>query len=484
MTEKRGAAWRLGAWLGALACTLLAAGCTVGPRYQRPSVQTPGAFKEPPPAGWKNAAPSDDISKGDWWAIFKDPDLAALENEAIKKNQTVKAALSRVDQARAIARLTRADLFPSVGFDPSAIRSLESANRPLAPPSPAVAFTSNTFTLPLDVSYEVDLWGRVRRSVESARATAQASAADYENILLSLEGEVAQDYFYLRYVDADRAILRNNIQLLEKTLALVRVRHDGGVASGLDVSEAETLLATTQADYAGLARQRAQYEHALAVLLGRPAAEFSLPEAPFALEPPVIPAGLPSDLLERRPDVAGAKRQMAALNAQIGVARAAFFPQLSLTGSAGYQSANLATLVNLPSAAWSVGAALAAPIYEGGRLKANLERARAAFEESEANYRQQVLVAFREVEDSLSDLHVLEDQEEAQERAVQSAQSTADISTSRYKEGLANYLEVIDAQRTVLQNQRLVAQIREQRLAASVQLIKALGGGWKDRMVP
>jgi NodT family efflux transporter outer membrane factor (OMF) lipoprotein len=468
----------------ALACVLALAGCSVGPKYQRPSVQAPGAFKEQPPPGWKNAAPSDAIAKGDWWQIFGDAALSGLETQAVKENQTVKAALSRVEQARAAARVTRADLFPTVSGNPSVGRARESGNRPLPPGTPPTAFAANDILLPLDLSYELDLWGRVRRSVESARATAEASAADYENALLLLEAEVAQDYFYLRYVDADRAILRDNIQLLERALALVRVRHDGGVASGLDVSEAETLLATTEADYAGLARQRAQYEHALALLLGKPPADFALPEAPITAEPPPIPPGLPSDLLERRPDIAEAERRMVAQNAQIGVARAAYFPQLSLTGSAGYESTGLASLFSLPSAMWSVAAALTAPMYEAGRLKANVEVARAAYAESEANYRQQVLVAFQEVEDSLSDSRVLEEQEIAQERAVESAERTAAISTARYREGLANYLEVIDAERTVLQNQQLVAQIHEQRLAASVQLIKALGGGWQARKIP
>jgi len=282
-------------------------------------------------------------------------------------------------------------------------------------------------------------------------------------------------------VDTDREILKGNIDLLEKALKLTQARHSGGVASGLDVSEAETLLATIQAQFVGLGVQRAQFEHALALLVGKPASEFTIPENPLVLEPPQIPVGLPSDLLERRPDIAESERLMASANAQIGVARAAFFPSLSLTGtSVGYQTDNIAQLFNLSSAVWAAMAGASQPLFEGGRLTANLARARAAYDENVANYREQVLTGFKEVEDGLAGLRVLEDQEATQNRAVVAARKTAEISTARYKEGLANYLEVIDAQRTVLDNEVLSAQLREYRLLTTVQLIKALGGGWQD----
>lgn len=466
-------------------CLVMSAGllaaCVVGPNYHRPAVETPSAWKEAPPAGWKNATPHEEISKGSWWSVFGDPELDRLETEATTANPSLQAAVARLEQARAAARVTRADLRPAVALDPSVVPSRQSGNRPVPPPVHANPFTSTTFSLPFDASYEADVWGRARRSLESSQAVAQASAADYENLLLTLRSEVAQDYFYIRYLDDDRAILRDNIELLKRALQLTEVRHAGGAASGLDVSEAKTLLAATEAQYAGTARDRAQFEHALAVMVGKPPAEFTLAEAPPArgVAPPAIPAGLPSDLLERRPDIAGAERLMASANAGIGVARSAFFPTIGLTAGAGYVSSDLIKLFNLPSAAWSLGASAAAPLYEGGRLKANLERAQAAYAESVANYRQQVLTAFQEVEDGVSGLRALEEQQAAQAKAVDSALQTAGISTARYKEGLANYLEVIEAQRAVLDNQRLDAQIRELRLAITLQLIKALGGGWE-----
>lgn len=471
------------AGLAGVFAALFICGCTVGPNYKRPSVEVPSSYKEPPPQGWKEAAPHDEIAKGNWWEAFGDSQLNDLETQALASNQTLQAAVARVIQARASVRVTRADLFPAVNVDPSAGRARQSGTRPNPPGFVGAAFTANTITLPLDVSYEVDLWGRVRRSVESARAQAQASQADYENILLTLKSDVAQNYFSLRYVDVDRRILSDNIELLKKALDLTQTRHSGGVASGLDVSEAETLLATTQATYAGLGLQRAQFEHALAVLVGKPAAEFSIPEKPQALEPPAIPPGLPSDLLERRPDIARAERVMASANAQIGVARAAFFPSLNLTGSAGYLSDDLVKLFNVSSTIWSVAAGAAQPLYAGGRISANYERSKAAYDESAADYRQQVLLAFQEVEDGLSGLRVLEEQEAAQNKAVESSRKTVDISTARYKEGLANFLEVIDAERTVLENEQESAQLRELRLLTTVQFIKALGGGWQESKI-
>jgi outer membrane protein, multidrug efflux system len=471
------------AGLAAVFVALCFSGCTVGPNYKRPSVEVPTAFKEPPPQGWKEAAPHDEIAKGNWWEAFGDPQLNDLETQALAASPTLQAAVARVTQARANVRITRAALFPTVNVAPSVARERESAVGSDAPNTINRPFTNNVITLPLDVSYEVDLWGRVRRSVESSRAQAQASQADYENILLTLKSDVAQNYFSLRYVDIDRGILSNNIELLKKALDLTEARHSGGVASGLDVSEAETLLATTQATYIGFGVQRAQFEHALAVLVGKPAAEFSVPEKKSALEPPAIPPGLPSDLLERRPDVAEAERQMASANAQIGVARAAFFPALNLTGGAGYLSDDLVKLFNVSSTIWSIAANASQPLYAGGAISANYVRARAAYDESAANYRQQVLVAFKEVEDGLSGLRILEEQEAAQNKAVDSSRKTLTISTSRYKEGLANFLEVIDAQRDVLQNEQESAQLRELRLLTTVQFIQALGGGWQESKI-
>jgi multidrug efflux system outer membrane protein len=461
-----------------------AAACTVGPNYQRPKSEVPPAFKEAPPAGWKQAQPRDEIAKGDWWVVFGDPVLNELEKQATGANQSLKAAVERVDQAKALARVTQAQLYPSVNAEPSASREHVGANAPVEPGTVRKSYALTSFTLPLDASYEVDIVGKVRRSLEASRADYQASVAAYQTVLLTLKSDLAQDYFNLRYLDADRAVLRKNIQVQQDFLDLTRHRHDGGLASGLDVAAAETQLETTKALDVGDERLRDQLEHAIAVLLGKPAAEFSLPENPLNLTPPVLPPGLPSDLLERRPDVAEAERQMAAANARIGVARAAYFPDLSLTASAGYLSSSLSNLLSGPSTAWYLTPLLSVPVFQGGRIKANYQYTQAVYREAVDNYRQQLLTAFQQVEDGLSDLRVLEAQGGAQELAVQSSQRTVDISTARYKEGLAEYLEVLTAENTLLQNQRTSAQILGLRLISSVQFINALGGGWAERPVP
>jgi outer membrane protein, multidrug efflux system len=469
---------------GLAAAAMLITGChAVGPNYARPPVETPTAFKEPPPEGWKNATPSDTIGKGNWWEIFGDPQLNDLETQAIASNQNLKAAVQRVLEARASAKTERANLYPSINADPYAQNARLSGNAPQPPGNKAVAYTANTFILPLEASYEVDLWGQIRRSIESANALAQVQQADYENVLLSLKSDVAEYYVMLRYIDRERAILQNNIDLQKKALDLAQVRHAGGVASGLDVSEAATLLNTTQGDYVGLGVQRAQFEHALAILVGRPPAAFSAPEKTLDLKPPVIPPGLPSDLLERRPDIAAAERTMDSDNALIGVARAAYFPNISLTGSGGLLSTDVSKLFTLPSLVWTAAAGATQTVYSGGRLSAGMEYARATYNESVDNYRQQVLTAFQEVEDGLSGLRILEEQATAYDKAVESAQETVDISTSRYREGLAEYIEVITAETALLTNQRTADQILEQRLLTTVQLIQALGGGWQDSKV-
>jgi len=461
-----------------------AVGCTVGPHYQRPRVEVPPAFKEPPPAGWKEAQPRDEIAKGDWWVVFGDPVLNDLEKQATGANQSLKAAVERVDQARALARIAQAQLYPAVNADPSVARAHTGANRPTQPGTVVTSYTYNTFTLPLDASYEIDIFGKVRRSLEAARADYQVSVAAYQTVLLTLKSDLAQDYFNLRYLDADRAVLGENIKVQQDFLDLTRRRFEGGLASGLDVAAAETQLDTAQALYVGDERERDQIEHAIATLLGRPASEFSLPQNPLNLAPPVLPPGLPSDLLERRPDVAEAERQMAAASARIGVARAAYFPDLSLTSSAGFLSSGLTNLLTGPSTAWFIAPLLSAPLFQGGRLKANYEYAQATYREAVDNYRQQVLGAFQQVEDGLSDLRVLAEQARAQELAVQASQHTVEISTARYKEGLAAYIEVLTAESAHLQNQRTSAQILGLRLVSSVQLINALGGGWAEQPVP
>ena len=467
-----------------LGCALALTGCLVGPNYHRPSVDAPTAWKEQPPEGWKTATPHDEIAKGNWWAVFGDPDLDKLETQAVAANLNLQAAAQRVLEARAQALATKSNLYPDVsaGFSPS--RARNSGTRIIGPNREEEStFSANTFSLPVQATYEADLWGQIRRSIESANALTQMSVADYETVLLQLKTDVASFYIMTHFIDQELIILRNNIELQQRAVDLANVRHQGGVASGLDVSAAETLLDTTEGTYVGLGVQRAQFEHALAVLLGKPPAEFSLAEKPLQTMPPALPQGVPSELLERRPDIASAERLMASNNAQIGVNRAAYYPNVTLSFAAGGLSSFLGQLLDAPSLVWSAAANATQPIYTGGRLSANMMFAQATYNESVDRYRQTVLSAFQEVEDDLSGLRVLEQQAAAYDKAVRAAQETADISTSRYREGLANYLEVITADEDLLSNQRLADAVLEQRLLTTIQLIQALGGGWQESTI-
>ena len=458
--------------LPSVAVLMVGAGCAVGPDYQRPPVEVP--------KNWKEATPRDGESRIRWWEIFDNPELDALEAQALIANETLKRAIARVEEARQIARISAADFYPTITFDPTATRQGFPVNRLTTIPQTGslLPFTSNLFTVPLDLTYEVDVWGRIRRSYEAAREEAQASAADYQTVLLTLTSDVAQNYFLLRSQDAEIALLKRTVQLRKEALDLVRYRFEGGVANQLELSQAETDWATTQAQAIALEQRRAQLEDALAVLLGKPAPDFSVPRDPLEALPPVIPAGLPSDLLERRPDVASAERLMAASNARIGVAKAAFFPAVQLTGSAGFQSTDIKSVFQWQNRMWSIGAGLFTPVFEGGRIRANYEASKAQYEQAVATYRQQVLVAFGDVEDTLAAIRVLADQAQAQDRAVTAARKTTELATLRYREGLSNYLEVVDAQRTQLDNERIAVQILGGRFASSVLLVKALGGGW------
>lgn len=458
----------LTAGLLALALT----GCTLGPNYVKPDAPAPLSFKEGAP--WSEANPQDQLAKGAWWKLYRDPALNELQDRAAAANQQLKAAVARLDQARALAGLSRAEQTPRLDLDPRAQRGRFTAEQS----GLKTGRTANSFSLPLDLSYEVDLWGRVRRSVEAATATAEASAADLETVRLSLHAEVARSYFALRALDAEIALLQRTIELRQEALFLVQTRFANGVVSELDVARAETELASTEAEKIGLSQRRGELEHALALLLGEAPANFTLAATPLDLPPLSVAPGLPSQLLERRPDVAAAERQMAAANARIGIAKTAFFPAIRLTGSAGYQSGEIASLFDWSSRAWALGPAISLPIFDGGRNSANLERAEAAHEEAVANYRQQLLVAFGEVEDGLLGLRALSEQAEVQQRAVQAAQKAAELSDKRYRAGRVSYLEVVDAQRTALQSERAAVQILGQRLQTSVLLIKALGGGW------
>ena len=467
-----------------MGCALALTGCLVGPNYHRPSVNAPTAWKEQPPDGWKTATPHDEIAKGNWWTVFGDPDLDSLETQAIAANPNLQAAAQRVLEARAQALATKSNVYPDVsaGFSPS--RARNTGTKIVGPGgSQTSVYEANLFSLPVQATYEADLWGQIRRSIESANALTQMNVAEYENVLLQLKTDVASFYIMTHYIDQELIILRNNIDLQQRAVDLANVRHQGGVASGLDVSAAEALLDTTQGTYVGLGVQRAQFEHALAVLLGRPPAEFSLAAKPLETMPPALPPGIPSELLERRPDVAAAERLMASNNAQIGVSRAAYYPNVTLSFAAGGLSSFLSQLLDVPSLVWSASANATQPIYTGGRLSANMMFAQASYNESVARYRQTVLTAFQEVEDNLSTLRVLEQQAVAYDQAVRAAQDTADISTSRYREGLANYLEVITADEELLSNQRLADAVLEQRLLTTIQLIQALGGGWQDSTI-
>ena len=463
-------------------CAVIFGGCAVGPDYQRPNpVPVPAAWKAPSP--WKAGTPRDAELKQNFWEVFADSVLNDLEQSATTNSPDAAAAFERVEQARAVARMVRADLYPGVSLDPSADRARYSPGRPVQPGATALAYTASDLQAPLDLSYELDLWGRVRRSFRAARAQAQASAADYQNVLLSLQAEVAQTYFAIRFVDLNRRVLAETVDLRQKNLSLVESLHHGGADSAVDVAQAETELASAQADLVGLALQRAQLENALAALCGQTASSFTLAETTRSYEPPAIPVGLPGDLLERRPDVAEAERAMAAASEGIGIAKAAFFPAIQLTGSAGVESAQLQDVFNWENRVWSIGPSLSLPLFEGGRNQAGLAGAKAAYLAAVAQYRSQILTAFHDVEDGLAGLRLLKEQYDDQMRAVSAAKQAAELSRLQYKEGLVSYLEVVTADRTALDNEILADGLNGQRLATTVQLIKALGGGWTAGMV-
>jgi multidrug efflux system outer membrane protein len=462
---------------GALLAILLAAGCTVGPNYHRPSATVPAKWDVTEP--FREAAPKDGISKGPWWSVFDDEDLDALEKQALDANQTLKVSVARLEQSRAQAALQVSTIFPTFGTVPSAERQRISGNRPpnsqIIPSGPV---TQNNFVLPFTVSYEVDLFGKRRRSIESVQAQYQASAADLENVRLLITAQLAGDYFTLRQVDSELHILNRTVETLQKGLQLVDSRHKGGVASGLDVAEEETLLNTTRTQATLLLEQRKQTEDAIATLVGKPAPDFHLAAKELRVAPPPINAGLPSDLLERRPDIAEAERLMAAQNAQIGVAKAAYYPSLNLFGQGGWQAADIAKLANVTSTFWAVGASVAESIFTGGARRAQVQFAQAGYDANVAQYRQTVLSAFQEVQDDLTGLLVLDQAVKSQQLAVDSARRTLDISTSRYTGGLVSYLDVVTAQQNLLTGEQQLAIIEGQRLVTSVLLVKALGGGW------
>jgi NodT family efflux transporter outer membrane factor (OMF) lipoprotein len=460
---------------------LLLAGCAVGPRYSRPTATVPPAFKELP-QNWKTAQPSDEVARGKWWEIFRDPQLNRLEEQINVSNQNIKAAEAQFRQARALVRYYRSNYYPTLTTSPSVTRSHSSGNRP-----PASQLSGKTFTdylLPGDLSYEVDVWGRVRKTVESARENAQASAADLASVNLIMHSELASDYLQMRSLDAERQLLDSTVAAYQRALELTENRYHGGVASGVDVAQAQTQLKTTLAQAMDLDVQRSQFEHAIAALIGQPASTFSLARLPLTTPPPVIPAGLPSELLERRPDIAAAERRVASANAQIGVAKAAYYPTITLGASSGFESGTPGTWLSGPSAFWAAGPAAALTLLDFGRRRAASEQAWATYDQTVANYRETVLTAFQQVEDNLSALRLLEGEAQTQNEAITAAQHSLELSTNRYKGGVTTYLEVITAQTTALSDERTAVQILGRRMTAAVNLIQALGGGWDASQLP
>jgi len=444
--------------------------CAVGPTYRRPDVPAPPAFAEGLPSGWKDAQPRDGAVKGPWWEVFADSELSALEQHVSISNQNVLAAEAQLRAAQAAVRVAGADRFPEVSVVPTATET--GAAGPLA--------SQNLYVVPVDVTWQIDLWGGIRRSVQANKASAQASAAQLGNARLLFQAELATDYFQRQGLDATRKLLEDAVASYENFVQLTQDRYEGGVASMGDVTLAQTQLETARAQLADLGVEQAQLDHAIAVLTGAAPAQFSMPTPLLASAAslPDIPVGVPSELLERRPDVAAAERQVAAANAEIGVAKSAFYPALTLTAAGSSRTAAVADLLTMPTRFWSVGAELALTLFDAGKRRAQVAVAQATYDATVANYRQTVLTGFQQVEDTLAALRVLADESAIIDRAVDAAKRSLDISTTQYRGGLTNYLQVITAQTNLLQNQRAAAEILTRRQVASVTLIQALGGGW------
>ena len=469
-------------WLVLLALAALElSGCAVGPKYPPPVVQAPPAYKEV--GDWKPAQPNDQNLGGTWWTIFQDPQLDALEQQINVSNQDLKAAEAQYRQARAVLRYYRADYYPTVTASPSATRTRVSANRP-PPNSIFNGITYNDFVLPFSVSYQADVWGRVRRNVESYREQAQASAADLATVNLSMHADLAIDYFQARSLDAQEQLLNSTVKQYEQALELNENRFHGGIASEVDVEQAKTQLQTTRAAAIDVGVLRAQYEHAVAILIGKPPAEFSLPPLPLTAPPPHIPISVPSELLERRPDIAAAETRVASANAQIGVAKSAYYPLINLGASGGFESSAISTLINGPSGLWSIGLSAVGTVFDVGRRRALNDQARAAYDFQVAAYRQNVLTGFQQVEDNLAAVRILENEAKVQDEAVAAAQNSLNLSITRYKGGVTSYLEVITAQSAALADEVTAVNILGRRMANTVLLIQALGGGWDRSSVP
>ena len=465
-------------------------GCTVGPKYVKPAVPTSASYKEEPPVSrkeldqWQPAHPGDQMSRGSWWQIFGDSELNKLEEQVAGSNESLKIADARLHEARAALRFNRASQFPTVSTSPSA-NYVKNSDFSSSFPSKIQQASKGDFVLPFDLSYEVDFWGRVRRIVAAAREEAQATAADYETAKLSLEAELAVDYFELRSADAQKSLLDDTVEAYTDNLELTKNRFKGGVAPRSDVAQAQTQLDTTRVQDTDVTVQRAEFEHAIAILIGKPPADFNLAPAPLGnYQPPGTPVGLPSELLQRRPDIAAAERRVAEANQQIGIARAAYFPTVTFNGTTGFTGSQGSNWFTWPSAFWAVGPAVAQTLFDAGRRRATSESARANYDGAVATYRQTSLIAFQEVEDNVAALRILETEAQQQDQAVASSKDSLQVFTNRYKGGVDTYLQVINAQTIELANERNSIDILRRRLDASVLLIKALGGGWNVSELP
>ena len=470
-------------WLQVLLAiaVLQLSGCAVGPKYHTPVAQTPPAYKEV--GDWKPAQPNDQNLGGNWWTIFQDPQLDALEVQVNVSNQNLKAAEAQYQQARAVLRYSRANYYPTVTAGLSASRTKTSAHRP-PPNSIFNGITDNDFVLLVDFSYQVDVWGQVRRTVESNREQAQASAADLATVNLSMHADLAIDYFQARSLDAEEQLLNSTVTEYEQALELIQSRYAGGIASEVEVEQATTQLETTRAQAVDVGVARSQFEHAIAILMGKPPADFSLPPLPLTTPPPPIPVSVPSELLERRPDIAAAERRVASANAQIGVAKAAYYPLVNLGASGGFESSVITTLLQGPSGLWSVGLSATQTLFDAGRRRAASDEAIAAYDQTVANYRETVLTGFQQVEDSVAALRILEHEAQIQERAVVAAQKYLDLAITRYKGGVTSYLEVTVAQTAALSDEVTAVNILGRRMVDAVTLVQALGGGWDRSALP
>ncbi|HVR84851.1 MAG TPA: efflux transporter outer membrane subunit [Planctomycetota bacterium] len=448
--------------------------CNVGPDYERPPVSVPN--------GYKSATPDEGGSPGltqEWWKLFHDPELTGLEEAAIRANQDLKAAIARVDQARAALQGARSGLYPSVVLNPSIERQRTSANTALSP-GHSVTFTD--LRLPFDLSYEVDLWGKIRRGIEAAESQAKATSDDLGVVLHTMESDIASTYYQIRSLDLQTEILNRTVQSYQRQVDLLNTQLKAGLVGRISVAQAEALLYATVSQQADTRRQRADLEHALAILMGKAPADFALPVKALNLdiELPKVPAGLPAELLRRRPDVAEAEQNLAAASAQIGVAVSQYYPDLQLTGAAGWESLDFRHLLNWQSRIWSIGASVAQPIFEGGRIDASVDQARGRYAELLAVYRGQVLIAYRDVEDALTDLHLRSEAAQSLTQAVESSREYLNLADTQFKQGLISYFQVIDAERTLLGNELSAAQLASQRLVSLILLIKALGAGWEE----